>query len=190
MSEDKELEGIIQRADERMKKSLNTFDSELSRIRTGRASSALVEHIMVDYYGVKTPLNQMATISTPEARTILIQPWDMNAVSEIEKAIMTSELGINPSNDGKIIRLVIPVLTEERRKELVKFVSKVGEDYKVSIRQIRKDTNHTLKEVEKEDNISEDEVKKQLNKVQAMTDKHIKEVGEILEKKEKEILEI
>ena len=190
MSEENKLEDALQRAEERMKKSLSAFDSELSRIRTGRASSALVEYIMVDYYGVQTPLNQMATISTPEARTILIQPWDTNAVSDIEKAIMTSELGINPSNDGKVIRLAIPVLTEERRKELVKFVGKVAEDYKVSIRQIRKDTNHTLKEIEKEDHISEDEVKKQLDKVQNLTDKYVKEIGELLEKKEKEILEV
>lgn len=190
MSEDVSVEEIILEAEDKMDKTVHVFDSELSKIRTGRASTALVEHISVDYYGTQTPINQLATISTPESRTILIQPWDTNAITSIEKAIMTSDLGVNPSNDGKVIRLAIPTLTEERRKELVKYVGKLAEDYRVSIRQVRKDINHKIKEAEKEQHISEDETKKNLHEVQELTDKFINKINERLEKKEKEILEI
>lgn len=190
MSEDTDLTELLLDTEDRMDKSLRVFDSELSKIRTGRASTGLIEHIAVDYYGTTTPINQMATVSIPEARTILIQPWDQTAVPEVEKAILKSELGINPSNDGKTIRLSIPALTEERRKELVKYVGRLTEDYRVSIRQIRKDINHKIKEAEKEDSIPEDEVKVTLKEVQDLTDRFVKEINVMLEKKEKEIMEV
>jgi ribosome recycling factor len=184
------LEDILQDTEERMNKTLSAFNTELTKIRTGRATSALVDHIIVDYYGVETPINQMASVSIPEPRTILIQPWDMSAIAEVEKAIMKSELGINPSNDGKVIRLGIPTLTEDRRKELVKYVTKVAEEFRVSIRQIRHDVNHFVKDLEKEEGIPEDRIKKNLDNVQKITDKFIKNINELLEKKEKEILEV
>jgi ribosome recycling factor len=190
MGEDASIEEIIKDTEERMNKSVHVFDSELSKIRTGRASTTIVEYISVDYYGTPTPINQLATISTPEARTILIQPWDMNAITDIEKAIMKSDLGINPSNDGKVIRMVIPTLTEERRKELVKHVGKLAEDYRVAIRQIRKDMNAKLKDAEKESHVPEDTAKKNLHRIQELTDKCILKINERLEKKEKEILEV
>lgn len=187
---DNMLEDILQDTEERMNKTLSAFNTELTKIRTGRATSALVDHIIVDYYGVETPINQMASVSIPEPRTILIQPWDMSAIAEVEKAIMKSELGINPSNDGKVIRLGIPTLTEDRRKELVKYVTKVAEEFRVSIRQIRHDVNHFVKDLEKEEGIPEDRIKKNLDNVQKITDKFIKNINELLEKKEKEILEV
>jgi ribosome recycling factor len=190
MAEDMDLDELLLETEDRMDKSLSSFDSELGKIRTGRASTGLIEHIMVDYYGTMTPINQMATVSIPEARTILIQPWDQTAIREVEKAIQKSELGINPSNDGKTIRLNIPVLTEDRRKELVKFVSKLAEDYRVSVRQIRKDVNHKITKAEKEEHIPEDEVKSTLKEVQDLTDKFIKEINAMLEKKEKDIMEV
>ncbi len=190
MAEDIDLDELLLETEDRMDKSLSSFDSELGKIRTGRASTGLIEHIMVDYYGTTTPINQMATVSIPEARTILIQPWDQTAIREVEKAIQKSELGINPSNDGKTIRLNIPVLTEDRRKELVKFVSKLAEDYRVSVRQIRKDVNHKITKSEKEEHIPEDEVKSTLKEVQDLTDKFIKEINTMLEKKEKDIMEV
>jgi ribosome recycling factor len=189
MSEDKGINDILEDAKKRMAKSISVLESELAKVRTGRASTALVEHIKVDYYGTQTPVNQMATASVPESRTIVIQPWDISAIPNIEKAIRQSDLGINPSNDGKVIRIIIPVLTEERRRELVKYVGKVAEEYRITIRQIRKDTNNLIKEIEKEKKFSEDEVKRSLNKIQEITDNYIKKVNEILERKEKEIME-
>lgn len=190
MAEEIDLDELLLETEERMDKSLSVFDDELSKIRTGRASTGLIDHITVDYYGTLTPINQMATVSIPEAKTILIQPWDQTAIGEVEKAIQKSELGINPSNDGKTIRLNIPVLTEDRRKELVKFVSKLAEDYRVSVRQIRKDVNHKITKAEKEEHIPEDEVKLTLKEVQDLTDKFIKEINVMLEKKDKEIMEV
>ncbi len=187
---DNMLDDILNDTQERMKKTLSAFDGELTKIRTGRASSGLVDHIIVDYYGAETPINQLATVSTPESRTILIQPWDVSAIPEVEKAIMKSELGINPSNDGKVIRINIPTLTEDRRKELVKYVAKVAEDFRVSIRQVRHDVNHFVKSLEKEEGIPEDRIKKNLDNVQKLTDKFIKDINEMLENKEKEILEV
>ncbi len=190
MSDATGIDEIIRETEDRMNKSLHVFDSELAKIRTGRASTGLVEHISVDYYGTMTPINQLATISTPEARTILIQPWDINAISAIEKAIMKSELGVNPANDGKVIRIAIPALTEERRKDLVKHLHKLAEEYRVAVRQIRKDMNGKLKEAEKEKHVPEDAAKKNLNKIQEITDKFIQKINERLEKKEKDILEV
>ncbi len=132
---DNMLDDILTDTEERMDKTISAFSTELTKIRTGRASSGLVDSIIVDYYGAETPINQLATVSIPESKTIMIQPWDVSAIPEVEKAIMKSEIGINPSNDGKVIRLNIPALTEERRKELVKYVAKVAEEFRVSIRQ-------------------------------------------------------
>jgi ribosome recycling factor len=187
---DEMLGDILKDTEDRMNKTLSAFNTDLTKIRTGRASSALVDHIIVNYYGAETPINQLATVSIPEPRTILIQPWDVSAIPEVEKAIMKSELGINPSNDGKVIRLGIPTLTEDRRKELVKYVAKVAEEFRVSIRQIRHDVNHFVKALEKEEGLPEDRVKKNLDNVQNTTDKFIKKINETLEKKEKEILEV
>lgn len=189
MAEEKGLEFIVENSKNRMAKSLTVFESELGKIRTGRASASLVDHIRVDYYGSLTPLNQLATISVPETRTILIQPWDIGAITTIEKAIMQSDLGINPVNDGKVIRMNIPLLTEERRKELVKYVGKLAEEYRISVRQIRKDTNGEVKEAEKEQKIPEDEVKRSLAKIQEITDDFIDRINKVLEKKEKEIMQ-
>jgi ribosome recycling factor len=189
MSEDKSINDILEDAKKRMAKSISVLESELAKVRTGRASTALVDHIKVDYYGTQTPVSQMATVSVPESRTIVIQPWDISAIPNIEKAIRQSDLGINPSNDGKVIRIIIPVLTEERRRELVKYVGKVAEEYRITIRQIRKDTNNLIKELEKEKKVPEDEVKRSLNKIQETTDNYIKKVNGILERKEKEIME-
>lgn len=190
MGEDLSIEEIIEHTQQRMDKTLDSFHSELRKLRTGRASPALVEQIKVDYYDTQTPLNQLTTISVPEPRTIIIQPWDVSSIGNIEKAIMKSDLGINPSNDGKVIRLSIPILTEERRKELVKYVGKLAEEYRVSIRQIRKDANNTIKEGEKNKQFTEDEVKKYLNKTQEMTDSFIEKIKSALESKEKEIMEV
>lgn len=190
MSEDITIEEIELDAEDRMEKTIRFFESELSKVRTGRASSTLVESIKVDYFGASTPINQLANISVPEPTTIIIQPWDQNAIAEIEKAISQSDLGITPMNDGKIIRLTIPPLTEERRKELVKYTAKIAEDNKIAVRQIRKDVNNQIKDLEKKQNLPEDFVKKSLNNIQQLTDDHIKKLNTIFEKKEKEILEI
>lgn len=187
---DNMLADILQDTEDRMNKTLSAFNTELAKIRTGRATSALVDHIIVDYYGAETPINQLATVSIPEPRTILIQPWDVSAIPKIEKAVMKSALGINPANDGKVIRIGIPTLTEDRRKELVKYVSKVAEDFRVSIRQVRHDINHFVKALEEEEGIPEDRIKKNLDNVQNITDKSIKNINEMLEKKDKEILEV
>lgn len=189
MSGERSLNVIIEDAKKRMNKSLGVFESELIRLRTGRASTSLVDHIKVDYFGTTTPLSQLATISVPETRTILIQPWDVSAVSDIEKAIMQSELGINPTNDGKVIRISIPILTEERRRELVKHIGKLAEEYRISIRQVRKDTNNEIKQAEKDQKVPEDEVKRNLTKIQGLTDDFINKINEALNIKEKEIME-
>jgi ribosome recycling factor len=189
MNDGKSLGEILEDMKKRMNRSLDMFKTELTKIRTGRASTSLVEHIKVDYYGTQTPLGQLATISVPEPRIIIIQPWDISAISNIERAIRQSDLGVNPANDGKVIRIGIPHLTEERRKELVKYTGKMAEEYRVAIRQIRKDTNGLIKGAEKEKKIPEDEVKKSLTKIQEITDDFIKKINETLEKKEKEIIE-
>jgi ribosome recycling factor len=173
-----------------MEKSAEALQRDLKRIRTGRASLALLDGIMVDYYGSPTPINQLATLSIPEARQIVIQPWDSQAVPEIEKAILKSELGLTPMNDGKLIRIVLPTLTEERRRELVKVVKRMGEDFKVQIRNHRRDANEMLKEMKKEKEIGEDEMRKGQERVQKTTDDHISKVDGIVNEKEKEIMEI
>lgn len=179
----------IQVYDNKMTKSLDNLNSELGTIRAGRANPHILDKIFVDYYGTPTPLQQVANITVPEARMIQIQPWEPSLVKDITKAILTSDLGINPSNDGKIIRLILPELTEERRKELVKDVKKKGEACKVAVRNIRRDANDALKKLGKQD-VSEDEIKELEDKVQKMTDKYIKEIDAAVEKKSKEILTV
>ncbi|MCG6905332.1 MAG: ribosome recycling factor [Desulfobacteraceae bacterium] len=174
---------------ERMGKTVAALKSEFKKVRTGRASLALLDGIRVDYYGTPTPLNQMASLAVPESRLITIQPWDVSVIKEIEKALLKSDLGLTPSNDGKLIRIAIPPLTEERRKELVKIVHKMSEEHKVAIRNIRRDANELLKGFKKDGDISEDEAFKAQDQVQKITDEHIKLIDEVFQEKEKEILE-
>jgi ribosome recycling factor len=174
----------------KMEKTLTSLKADLNKVRTGRASLALFDDIRVDYYGTPTPLNQMATLAVPESRLITVQPWDTTMIGEIEKAILKSGLGVTPAVDGKIIRITIPRLTEERRKELVKLVRKMAEGAKVSIRNIRREANEQLKGLEKDKKISQDQLHQWMDKVQTSTDKFIEKVDGILAAKEKEILEI
>ncbi len=183
------LDDIYQETRGRMGKTIAALKNELKRVRTGRASLSLLDGIRVDYYGTLTPLNQMATLSVPESRLITIQPWDVSVIKEIEKAILKSDLGLTPSSDGKIIRISIPPLTEERRKELVKVVHKMCEDHKIALRNIRRDSNELIKGFKKEGDISEDESFKGQDQVQEITDDHIKQVDAVYKEKEKEILE-
>ncbi len=184
---DQELKRKI---NERMNGAMEALKKEFSSIRTGRASLALLDGITLDYYGTPTPLQQLASLSIPESRQIAIQPWEQKIIPEIEKAILKSELGLTPMNDGKIIRINIPVLTEERRKQLVKLVKKRAEESKIAVRNIRRDTNEELKKLEKEKHLSEDDVKKSLDEIQKITDQFIHKVDEVLEHKEKEIMEV
>ena len=172
-----------------MDKSLESLKKEFAKVRTGRASPSLLDGIRVDYYGTPTPLNHVATISVPESRLIVIQPWDSKLIGEIEKAIKKSELGLNPINDGKLIRINIPPLTEERRKELVKIVKKMAEECKVSLRNHRRNANERLKEMKKNKEISEDDLFRFQEQVQKITDEYVKKCDEILEVKQKEIME-
>jgi len=174
---------------DRMGKTITALENELKRIRTGRASLSLLDAIRVDYYGTVTPLNQMATLAVPESRLITIQPWDASVLKDIEKAVLKSDLGLTPSNDGKIIRLAIPPLTEERRKELVKVVHKMCEDHKVAARNIRRDSNDLLKSLKKDGDISEDDAFKAQDETQKITDQFINKIDEVYKEKEKEILE-
>ena len=183
------LDEIYQETADNMGKSITSLENEFKRIRTGRASLSILDGIRVDYYGTPTPLNQMASLSVPESRLISIQPWDVSVIKEIEKAILKSDLGLTPSNDGKIIRIAIPPLTEERRKELVKVINKMSEDHKVAVRNLRRDANDMIKELKKEGEISEDEAFKAQDQVQKITDEHITLIDEINNNKEKEILE-
>jgi len=183
-------EEVLKDCESRMKKAIGALERDLSKVRTGRASVALVDDIKVEYYGTPTPIKQLATISDPESRLIVIQPWDTSIIGEIEKAILKSELGMTPSNDGKVIRIPIPRLTEERRKELVKLVRKMGEGSRVAIRNIRRDAIEKLRKMEKGKEISQDELRHYQNEVQKLTDKYIEKVDELIEGKEKEIMEI
>ncbi len=183
-------EKILNDLEEKMNKTLRNLQGDLNKVRTGRASLALFDDIRVDYYGTPTPLKQVATLSVPESRLIIIQPWDPQMIDQIEKAILKSELGVTPTNDGKVIRLTIPRLTEERRRELVKIIRKMGEGGKVAIRNIRRDANEDLKAMEREKVISQDELHQNLDKIQKVTDGFIQKIDEALNAKEKEILEI
>lgn len=184
------LNEVFEDAKDRMQKAVGTLEKEFKRLRTGRASVSLVDGIRVEYYGTPTPLNQLATLTVPEPRTIMIQPWDQSCLGEVEKAIMKSELGLTPMNDGKVIRIPVPPLTEERRRELVKLVKKMAEEAKVAVRNIRRDANEMIKDLKKEKEISEDEQFKGQEEVQKITDDFIKKIEELSAAKEKEILEI
>ncbi|MDF2948040.1 MAG: ribosome recycling factor [Sedimentibacter sp.] len=181
---------LVTKSEETMKKSINFLKEDLATIRAGKANPKLLDKIQVSYYGSMTPLNQVANISVPEPRSIIIQPWDASLIKEIEKAIMTSELGINPSNDGKMIRLVIPPLTEERRRDLIKQIKKEVENAKIAVRNIRRDTNEDLKKLEKTSELTKDDLKKAEEDMQKLTDKYIKLTDDIYKDKEKEILEV
>ncbi|MEA4845612.1 MAG: ribosome recycling factor [Clostridiaceae bacterium] len=183
----KDVEKNIQ---EKMEKTLSVLKHELSTLKAGRANPSLLDRVSVEYYGTVTPLNQLANIAAPESRVLTISPWDVKSIPIIEKAILKSDLGINPSNDGKMIRLVVPQLTEERRKDLVKVVKKLGEESKVAIRNIRRDANEQLKKLKKDGDITEDALKKSEDNIQKTTDKFIKEADKAVEMKEKEIMEV
>lgn len=177
-------------AEERMEKALASLDKEFTKLRTGRASTSLVEAIKVDYYGTPTPINQVASVAVPDSRTVTIQPWDKGAFPLVEKAILKSDLGLTPMNDGKLIRISIPPLTEERRKDLVKVSRKYTEDAKVAIRNVRRDVNEQFKKLEKDKVLSEDELKKTGEDVQKLTDKFVAETDKRCQGKEKEIMDI
>lgn len=181
---------LINELKEKMEKTISVFKEDLAVIRAGRANPKMLDKIIVDYYGTPTPLKQMAGVSTPEPRAILIQPWDATAVRDIEKAIMNSDLGFNPTNDGKTIRISVPQLTEERRKDLVKLVGKTGENAKVAIRNERRTANEKVKKMEKNGEIAEDESKRAQDEIQKITDAHVKLIDELSDKKEQEIMEV
>jgi ribosome recycling factor len=174
----------------RMEKTIQALKRDLATLRAGRATPALLEKVTVEYYGSEMPLNQMANISAPEPRLLVIQPWDKSALGEIERAILKSELGLTPTNDGNVIRIAIPALTEERRAELVKVVKKTGEEAKVAIRNIRRDANDEVKKMEKNGDVSEDEARRAQDEVQKLTDRFIKEADQVVESKEKEVMEV
>jgi ribosome recycling factor len=183
------LDDIYEDTRESMGKTIASLKTELKRVRTGRANLSLLDGIRVDYYGTLTPINQMASLSVPESRLITIQPWDASVIKEIEKALLKSDLGLTPSNDGKIIRIAIPPLTEERRKQLAKSVHKTCEDHKIAIRNLRRDANELLKSLKKDGDIAEDDAFKGQDQVQKITDEFISQIDDIYKEKEKEILE-
>jgi len=184
------IEGVKKDTKNRMEGAIDSLKHEFGTIRTGRASLSIVDDVTVDYYGTPTPLNQVATLSLPDGRTIAIQPWEAKMVGVIEKAIQKSDIGINPMNDGKMIRLNIPPLTEERRKELVKKAKAMGEDAKVAIRNIRRESNDSLRKAQKDKDITEDELKKGEQEVQKITDEFVTRVDEVFKHKEEEIMEV
>lgn len=181
---------IVKEAEGNMKKTIEVVKKEFASLRAGRATPALLDKIMVNYYGTPTPVNQLANISVPEARLLVIQPWDKSSLPEIERAIMKSDLGITPANDGVVIRLAIPQLTQERRAELMKVIKKKAEEGRVAIRNVRRDVNERLKSLQKEGKISEDELKRSQDDVQKMTDRLIKEIDGLLSVKEQEIMQV
>ncbi|MBS1127478.1 MAG: frr [Nitrospirae bacterium] len=184
------IQELRKKTSDRMQGAIDALKKEFAGIRTGRASMALLDGIVIDYYGTPTPVQQLASLTIPESRQIAIQPWEQKLIPEIEKAIMKSDLGLTPMNDGKTIRINIPILTEERRKQLVKLVKKRAEESKIAVRNIRRDSNEELKKLEKGEHISEDEVKKEHDEIQKITDSFIKKIDELAEHKEKEIMEV
>lgn len=185
-----EIQELLTREEGRMDKTIEALKHEFASIRTGRVSTALLDKVMVDYYGTPSPINQVANVTAPEPRLILVKPWEKSMIGPIEKAVLQSDLGLNPSNDGDTIRLAIPQLTEERRKELVKVVSKKAEEAKVAVRNIRRDANDALKKEEKAKTITEDDAKQGQDKIQKLTDKKIKVIDDLKDKKEKDVLEV
>lgn len=184
------MQALLKTTEEKMNKSIAALEREFAAVRAGRAAPAILDKVSVDYYGTPTPINQMAAISVPEGRMLQIQPWDLSTLSSIEKAIQASDIGINPTNDGRVIRLVFPPLTEERRKELVKDIKKMSEDAKVAVRSIRRDTLEKLKTMKKNNEITEDDLANGEKKVQTITDNFCKEIDSVTLAKEKEIMEI
>lgn len=184
------MKEVIADTKKRMDKTIADLGDELASIRTGRASVHLLDHVRVDYYGTPTPVNQIATLHVPEPTLITVQPWDTSQIHNIEKAIMSSDLGINPSNDGRLIRIPIPPLTQERRQSLAKHVGKVAEEHRTAIRQIRRDANERLKKILKDKTISEDDERRGLEEVQKLTDAYIEKIDKLAQQKEKEILEV
>jgi ribosome recycling factor len=184
------MEQVFKECEEKMNKAILKLSKDFNKLRTGRASASLVEDILIDYYNTPTPLKQLASISIPDSRTIAIQPWDRNAISDVEKGIMKSDLGLTPINDGKLIRINIPPLTEERRKELVKVAKKYTEDAKIAIRNIRREGNETLKKMKNNKEITEDDLFSGQEEIQKITDKYIEKAEELFKEKEKEIMEI
>lgn len=182
------MQAILKETEVRMSSAIEAFAHELASVRTGRASVALVDAVKVDYYGTPTPIPQMASVTIPDARTLLVQPWDLSQLKAIEKALITSDLGLTPSNDGKVIRLIMPALTEERRKQLAKSVGKLAEESRVAIRNLRRDGNEALKALVKKEHVSEDEERRGHDQIQKMTDRFIAKVDDLLKKKEGEIL--
>lgn len=181
---------VLQDCERNMRAVIEATKQDFSTVRTGRANPALLDRVQVEYYGTLTPLNQLASISAPEARLLLIQPWDKNSLKEIERAILKSDLGLTPNSDGSVIRLSIPPLTEERRKDLVRLVRKGAEDRRIGIRNVRRDANEVLRELEKDGSISEDQRHRSEADVQELTDKYIERINELLEAKENEIMEV
>lgn len=184
------INDIRQDAEKRMKKTLETLEVDLTKIRTGRANVSFLDHVMVDYYGNSTPINQVASITNSDSRTLLVTPWEKNMVPAIEKAILTSDLGLNPSTAGNAIRVPMPALTEERRKEMIKVVRAEGEQARVAVRNIRRDANNHLKDLVKDKSISEDDERRATEVVQKLTDKFVAEIDKLLEDKEKDLMEI
>jgi len=184
------VKDVLSKTRSGMEKSIEALKKDFSRVRTGRASTTLFDDIRVDYYGTPTPLNQVGTLVVPEPRLITIQPWEKKLIPEIEKAILKSDLGLNPVSDGNLVRIAIPPLTEERRKEMVKQIKRMGEDTKVSIRNVRRDANDALKKLEKDKEISEDDLKRGEKEIQEITDQYVKKSDELVEVKEKEVMEI
>ena len=184
------IEEVFEELHESMEKAIRAFYRELSKIRTGRASLAILDGVRVDYYGTPTPLNQVASLSVPESRLIVIQPWEKKLCGDIEKAIMNADLGITPTNDGKVVRIAFPTLTEERRKELVKVVNKMAEDARIVVRKERRDAVDMLKALEKDKELSEDQLHRELDRVQKVNGGYIEKVTDSLAKKEKEVLEV
>jgi len=183
------LQDLLKEAESRMKKVVSKYKEELKGIRTGRASTSIVENIEVEYYGAKTPIKQLATLTTPEPNQILIQTWDSNAVKSIEKALQEANLGANPQTEGNTIRLILPPMTEERRKEIVKQINKIAEEFRIMIRNIRRDIKDDIESL-KNEGFSEDDIKKSLDQLQKITDKYIKEINQLTQDKEKEVLSI
>lgn len=183
-------EKVISTSKEKMEKTVQSLSRELATVRAGRANPALLDKVVVDYYGTATPLNQLSNISAPEPRLLVIQPWDKSAIGDIEKAILKSDLGLTPNTDGNIIRIAIPQLTEERRKELVKLVRKMAEESRVAVRNIRRDANDEIKSMEKSGDISQDDSRRLQDEIQELTDEYVEKINEVLSAKEEEIMEV
>jgi ribosome recycling factor len=184
------VKDVVAKTRAAMDKSVEALKKDFTKVRTGRASAALLEDIRIDYYGTPTPLNQIGTLAVPEPRLITIQPWEKKLIPEIEKAILKSDLGLNPASDGQLVRVVIPALTEERRREMVKMIKRMGEEAKIAIRNLRRDANDSLKKMEKSKEISEDDLKRGEKEIQDLTDAYVKKTDEVVAAKEKEVMEI